>query len=131
MTTEQHLTKKPRPVNLNLFTFHYPITAIASILHRISGVILFLFVPFLVWVLSLTLASPDDFSSVQHYLTLPVPKVLVWVFLSGLIYHLLAGMRHLVMDFGVGESLRGGRVGAWVVTIFSVILAILLGLWLW
>jgi succinate dehydrogenase / fumarate reductase cytochrome b subunit len=131
MTTEQHSTKKPRPVNLNLFSFHYPITAIASILHRISGVILFLFVPFLVWALNLTLASPDDFSIVQHTLNLPVIKFLVWIFLSGLLYHLLAGMRHLVMDFGIGESLRGGRFGAWAVTILSVVLAILLGLWLW
>lgn len=131
MSTEQPWLQKPRPVNLNLLTIRFPVTAIVSILHRLSGVVLFLFVPFLLWVLNQTLASPDDFTNVQHLLMMPVCKWFIWGFISALIYHLLAGTRHLIMDFGLGESLRAARLSSWLVISIAILFSVALGIWLW
>jgi succinate dehydrogenase / fumarate reductase cytochrome b subunit len=116
---------------LNLLTIRFPVTAIVSILHRLSGVVLFLLVPFLVWAFQASLVSPTSFDSVIACLQNPVLKLLLWVFSIALIYHLLAGLRHFVMDFGWGESLQGGRMGAWGVLILTGIFAVIGGGLIW
>lgn len=123
--------KDKRPINLNLFTISFPIPAIVSILHRISGVILFLLIPFLLWGLSLSLASQTSYDNLQSFLSQPLMKWLLWFLLASFIYHLIAGIRHLFMDVGIGESLRGGRLGAQLTLLISLILIVLLGIWLW
>ena len=57
--------------------------------------------------------------------------VLVWAVLAGLLYHLIAGIKHLLMDMGIGESLEGGLLGAKLVIAFSAIALMLTGVWLW
>jgi succinate dehydrogenase / fumarate reductase cytochrome b subunit len=123
--------KHKRPVNLNLFTIRFPIPAIASILHRISGVILFLFIPFVLWGLHLSLASQQDFDDVHQFLTSLWVKLVIWGVLSALIYHLIAGIRHLLMDMGIGETIKSGKLGAQITIGISVIFIILAGIWLW
>jgi succinate dehydrogenase / fumarate reductase cytochrome b subunit len=124
------MTKK-RPVNLDLRTIKFPLPAIASILHRISGFILFFFIPLFLWALSKSLGSAQGFDDVSHFLGNPILKFIVWAFLAALIYHLLAGIRHLFMDIGIGENLAGARRGVFLVFGLSVILIVLLGWWLW
>lgn len=131
MATEAPSVKKIRPVNLNLFTISFPITAIVSILHRITGFLLFLFVPLIIWAFDASLSSPDSFAAVQAIFKLFIVKFLIWVCLSGLVYHTLAGFRHFVMDFGWGESLKAMRIGAKIILILAVLSSILLGIWLW
>jgi succinate dehydrogenase / fumarate reductase, cytochrome b subunit len=123
--------RKTRPVNLNLFTIRFPATAISSILHRISGVLLFIFLFFLMWSFSCSLKSPDCFEGVKTCFSHPLCKFFIWVFLSSLIFHLVAGIRHLLMDMGLGEERQSGRVGAYLVMIISAILIVLLGISLW
>jgi succinate dehydrogenase / fumarate reductase cytochrome b subunit len=120
-----------RPVNLDLTTIHFPPAAIASILHRISGVILFLLIPVALWILQLSLASPEDFDTVREYFGMLWIKIIIWAALSGLFYHLLAGVRHLLMDMGIGEEHRSGQWSARVVIAVGVVLSILVGVWLW
>lgn len=115
-----------RPVNLNLLNISFPITAIASILHRISGVILFLFIPMFLWILQNSLQGPGEFVAVQLMLTSPLVKFVVWGVLSALFYHVYAGVRHLLMDCNYGETYEGGRLGAKIVIALSVITALLL-----
>ena len=122
---------KQRPKNLNLFTIRFPIPAIISILHRISGVILFLVVPFMLWGLSLSLSSPQDFDDLHLFLSSPWMKLFIWSCLSSFIYHFIAGIRHLLMDVHVGEELKSGRLSAKLTLFISIILIILAGIWLW
>ena len=61
----------------------------------------------------------------------PVCQLIVWAALAGLAYHIVAGVRHLIMDFGVGETLEGGRLGAKIVLFVAVVLIILAGVWVW
>lgn len=122
---------KQRPVNLNLFTIKFPIPAIVSILHRISGFILFLCIPFLLWLLQISLSSINHFDELQAFLGQPLVTILVWGVLAALFFHLVAGIRHLLMDLGFGESLKAGRFSAWAVVILSIALTLIAGVWLW
>ena len=120
-----------RPVNLDLSTIKFPVTALASITHRVTGVAIFLALPILLWMLDRSLASPESFADLKELMTSPLVKLVVWAILAVLLYHLVAGIRHLVMDAGVGESLEGGRRGAKLVFIISVVLILLVGGWIW
>lgn len=123
--------KDNRPVNLDLTKFRFPLPAITSILHRISGVLIFVGTAVLLWMLSESLASAQGFARTAELLTAPLTKFVVWVILSGLLYHLIAGIRHLLMDVGIGETLQGGRQGAVMIVVFSVISIVLAGVWVW
>jgi len=120
-----------RPVNLDLGSMTYPPMAIVSILHRISGIVLFLLLPIMLYFLSLSLRSVESFDRLQTMLTSPCCKVLLWVFSSAFLYHVLAGIRHLLMDMGIGEQLNAGRQSAKIVIVLAIIVTIFLGIWIW
>lgn len=122
---------KKRPINLDLSTLKFPAMAIASILHRISGLLLFVLLPLMLYLLDCSLKSASSFERVTTLLQRLDIKILVWAFLAALIFHLLAGIRHMIMDLGVGEEVHTGRRTAVLVMGSSAILIILLGFWLW
>lgn len=120
---------KKRPVNLYLPSIRFPITAIVSILHRLSGVLLCGFAVALLWVLDQSLQSAAAFDALKYDLAIcPVAKILLWLFLSSLFFHLVAGIRHLLMDMGIGEGKHTGSYGAYSVIGLTVIFTILLGI---
>jgi succinate dehydrogenase / fumarate reductase cytochrome b subunit len=120
-----------RPVNLDLTTIKFPVSAIASITHRITGVALFVALPILLWMLDRSLASPESFADLKQLMTSPLCKLVVWAILAAIFYHLVAGIRHLIMEAGVGESLEGGRRGAIATFVVTAVLILLAGAWIW
>tara|TARA_Y100001934_G_C12317835_1_gene758480 strand:+ start:1132 stop:1506 length:375 start_codon:yes stop_codon:yes gene_type:complete len=122
---------KKRPVNLDLTTLSFPPMAIASILHRISGVVLFVLLPVIGYFFYLSLESAANFAVLQNYMQKIPIKLLLIAFISALTYHLLAGIRHILMDLGLGEHLHASRNSALMTIIASAILSIGLGIWLW
>ena len=78
-----------------------------------------------------SLASEEGFGEVKACLTSPLAKLVIWGLLSALLYHLVAGVRHLIMDAGVGETLEGGKLGSKIVIVVSVVLIVLAGGWIW
>ncbi len=117
-------SQQPAPVYLNLFRIRFPVAAITSIAHRISGVLLFLFFPFMVWLLDLSLQGPDGYA---HALALLQPlwvrlglALIAWSFL----HHLLSGIRFLLIDIDVGVSLGAARRSAWIVNIVGLLLGL-------
>ncbi|MFY7697510.1 MAG: succinate dehydrogenase, cytochrome b556 subunit [Legionella sp.] len=120
-----------RPVNLDLGSLKYPVTAIVSILHRISGLVLFLSFPFVLYALSLSLHSQEAFIALQLQLLQPFYRLLVWLFAAALIYHLIAGVRHILMDLGFSESLQAGRQSAFVVIVLTAVLTLVAGVFIW
>lgn len=122
---------KKRPVNLDMMSMKYPVTALTSILHRLSGILLFLCLFAMLYALGKSLSSEDGFNEIKGMLLSPLGKLIVWVLYSALIYHLVAGVRHLIMDAGVGETLEGGKRGSVIVIIVSAILIAAGGFWLW
>lgn len=123
--------KDNRPINLDIATIRLPITAYASITHRISGVILVLAAFFLLWALDMSLASREGFDAVSGFLAKPLVKFVAWGIAVALIYHSLAGVKHLGMDFGLGETLEGGVLGARIVIALTAVGALLSGAALW
>lgn len=122
---------KKRPVNLDLKSMKYPVTALTSILHRMSGILLFLCLFVMLYALGKSLSSEDGFNEIKGVLLSPLGKLIVWVLYSALIYHLVAGVRHLIMDAGIGETLEGGKRGSVIVIVVSAILIAVGGIWLW
>ncbi len=120
-----------RPVNLALWTIKFPITAIVSILHRITGFILFIFIPLLLGVWQYSLSNSINFSLLKENLNIWYIKLSVWLIICALIYHLIAGLRHLLMDMHIGDSKIAGRLSAYLIFGVTFILAILLGIYLW
>ena len=120
--------RQNRPVNLDLTKFSFPITAIVSILHRLSGLLLFILIPFLLGALQYSLTGRSQFNELKACLTNPVVLFIIWLCLSALIYHIVAGVRHLLMDIGFGEGLAAGRQSSFWVFGISIVLAILAGI---
>ncbi|WP_343870691.1 succinate dehydrogenase cytochrome b556 subunit [Tatumella terrea] len=126
------IVKKQRPVNLDLSTIRFPVTAIASILHRVSGVITFVAVGILLWLLGLSLSSPEGFQQASAILDSVIVRFILWAIMTVLAYHIVGGLRHLLMDFGVlDETLEAGKRSAQISFVITVILAVLAGVLLW
>ena len=122
---------KKRPVNLDLTTIQLPLPAFTSILHRVSGFALFAAIALLLYLLQRSLSSAQGFAEIKVLLSGIGAKFIIWAVLCMLVYHLVAGIKHLLMDSGIGESLEGGRLGAQAVLAITLLLAVILGFWLW
>jgi succinate dehydrogenase / fumarate reductase cytochrome b subunit len=123
--------KDKRPVNLDISTIKLPLAAIASITHRISGVIVFVGIALLLFLFDMSLADADGFAELRALGANPLFKFVVWALLSALAYHMVAGVKHLVLDLGIGETKEGGPLGARLVIAASAILIVFLGVWVW
>ncbi|MFT4824262.1 MAG: succinate dehydrogenase / fumarate reductase cytochrome b subunit [Halioglobus sp.] len=123
--------KDKRPVNLDIGSMRLPLTAWASITHRASGVFIFVGMAVLLWALDASLRSPESFAQLQDNLANPLSKFVMWAIVSGLIYHGVAGVKHLVMDMGIGESFEAGTMNARLVVGVSAVLIIFAGAWIW
>jgi succinate dehydrogenase / fumarate reductase cytochrome b subunit len=126
------LTKAQRPKYLNLFKIRQPVMAVVSIFHRVSGVILFLAIPFLIYWLALSVRSPEDFASASSYFDSPWLKLIGLVLAWALIHHFFTGIRYLMMDISIGENLPAARISAWLVFgIVAVVMLVVIGvMWL-
>ncbi len=121
-----------RPVNLDLSTIHFPLPALTSIVHRITGVILFVGLIFAFWALDASLSSPEGFEAVRDTLAHNfLAKLIAWGLLSALGYHFVAGIKHLVMDADIGVTLEGGVKKAQITIVLSALLIVLAGVWVW
>lgn len=124
--------KKQRPVNLDLTTIRFPVTAIASILHRVSGVITFVAVGILLWLLGLSLSSPEGFQTASSIMGSFIARFILWGILTALAYHVVVGIRHMLMDFGwLEETLEIGKSSAILSFVITVVFSLLAGVLVW
>jgi succinate dehydrogenase / fumarate reductase cytochrome b subunit len=122
---------KKRPVNLDIGTIKLPITSYVSILHRVSGVIMFFAVGIFLWILESSLASEQSFADLGQLLSNPICQFIIWGSLAALAYHAIAGIRHLIMDFGFGEDdFASGRNSAWAAVVLAVVAIALITWWI-
>ena len=122
-----------RPVDLPLPSLFaaMPVTAVASILHRIAGVALFVGAVLLCYLLDLALDSQTSFDSAASIVAQPFGKFALWLVLTAFAFHLFAGVKHLLLDFHVGDTMRGARFGAWFCIVLTLLAAAAAGVWLW
>ena len=101
-----------RPVYLNLFRLHLPVTGWVSILHRLSGALLFLLLPWMVWGFALTLSSETRYARAVAWLSTPTAKLLTLALVWAFAHHFFAGLRHLAMDSHWGVQLKSARLSS-------------------
>lgn len=113
-----------RPININPLSIRLPVAAWVSISHRLSGVAIFFLIPLLLYLFQQSMASEASFNQLSVYLSQPWLLALVWILVASFLFHLLAGIRHILMDMHLGESLKAGRWSA-IITfcVFFVLLA--------
>ena len=112
------------PKFLNLFHIRFPIGAMASIGHRVSGVLLLFSLPLLALALERSLSSESAFESLRSAVTTPWRGLLLVILVWALSHHVLAGLRHLLMDIGIGSPLAQARISAWATILTAAIIAI-------
>ncbi len=120
--------QESRPVFLNLFKIKLPIPGVASILHRVSGVLLFLGTPLSLLLLELSLQDEAGFQSVRELLKNPALFPVLFALLWSVSHHLLAGIRYLLLDFEIGIDKDPSARTAWGVLLGGAVLALILTL---
>ena len=115
-----------RPVYLNLLKIRLPLTGIVSFAHRVSGVLLFLFLPFSVYLLDLSVQSEASFASVQQMMNQPLMLLLQVLVLWSIAHHFFAGIRFLLIDAEIGVEKVPARLGAWLVFLAEAITIVLI-----
>ncbi|HSH53710.1 MAG TPA: succinate dehydrogenase, cytochrome b556 subunit [Methylotenera sp.] len=129
----QKNTQRNRPKNLNLFTIRMPINALVSILHRVTGCVLFLTLPLLLLLLQMTLSSAEHYQTVLNILNSPFSKLMLFGLAWAFFHHFFAGIRHLAMDVHWMTTLMKARLTSKVVLALGVLatLAMAIKLWVW
>jgi succinate dehydrogenase / fumarate reductase cytochrome b subunit len=122
---------KPRPKYLDLTKIRLPVPALVSILHRISGALLFLFIPLLLWLWQESLASPRSFEAFRAAVSHPLLKLVLLGLLWGYLHHFCAGIRHLALDLHMGLELGAARASSWAVLAVSLGLTLVAAVALW
>lgn len=122
---------RPRPKFLNLFQIRQPVPAVVSILHRISGAGLFLFLWLFLAGLEQSLLSPQSYVALKSTLGHPLMKLLLLGLAWAYIHHTLAGVRHLGLDLRLGLDLPQARATAYAVFVASLALTAVVGALLW
>jgi len=125
---------KPRPQFRNLslpqlLSYRLPLSGISSILHRISGALLFLSLPLIIVPLfAASVSSPDTFEALKGWVGHPVCKLVLLVLIWGFLHHFCAGIRYLVLDLHIGMDKVSAQKSAGVVFGISLALTLVLGL---
>mgnify|MGYP000045944668 FL=1 len=114
--------KKPAPKFLNLLVIKLPPSGIVSIAHRVSGVLMFVSIPVIAYLFALSLESQQGFQQVRAWLASPPALVLTVLLVWSFSHHLLAGIRHLLLDIDVGVERSQARASAWLVNLGALLL---------
>lgn len=125
------MPNKQRPKHLDLLRIKLPVPGIVSILHRVSGAVLFLLIPVLLYTFQLSLASPESHAALQAVLGFWLVKLALIGVLWAFLHHLFAGLRYLAIDLHYGVALQPARASAKAVLAVSLVLTVVLGALLW
>ena len=115
-----------RPVYLNLIKIHLPVAGLVSLLHRGTGVLLFLALPFAVYLLDLSIESEESFLKVQQILNQPIMLIVQILMLWSIAHHFFAGIRFLLIDAEIGVDKTSAQWGAWLVFLAEAITLIVI-----
>ena len=127
------MDKQKRPIYLDLpkLTNKMSITAKVSILHRASGVLMVLAIPFVIYLFQISLTNPQFYASCYNVGSSLIMKLIYLLLIWAIMHHMCAGVRFLLLDIHIGsERLTAQKTARWVL-IVSIILTICLGALMW
>ncbi|HXC40793.1 MAG TPA: succinate dehydrogenase, cytochrome b556 subunit [Burkholderiales bacterium] len=123
--------KKPRPIWYNLSPVNLPAPGLVSILHRASGILLFLAIIWLLYLLDMSLASEAGFDHLKSYAANPIVKLAILVLSWAFLHHFCAGIRYLFLDLQKGIDLPAARATSFTVFAVSLILTVVAAVLIW
>lgn len=129
MTSSASAAKRPK--HLDLLRISLPLPAKVSILHRVSGALLFLALPVLIFQLDQSLDSAEGFADAAAFFASPLVKLVVLALVWSYAHHFCAGIRYLLLDLHIGLDRIPANRSATIVMVASLILTALVGVQLW
>jgi succinate dehydrogenase / fumarate reductase, cytochrome b subunit len=123
--------KKKRPLWYNLSPLNLPLPGLVSILHRVSGAMLFLALVWFLFLLDMSLGSEAGFARSRAYVGHPLVKLSLLALLWAYLHHFCAGIRYLFLDIDKGVGLSAARASSYAVFAISLVLTALLWTRLW
>jgi succinate dehydrogenase / fumarate reductase cytochrome b subunit len=123
---------KPRPKYYDLNLAHLPPPGLVSILHRVSGGLLFFpILPLLICALQMVLGSEEEFTRLHDFLAQPLVKIVmlgvIWIYA----HHFFAGIRYLLLDLHIGVAKEPARTSAVTVLVLGLVATVIIGWRLW
>ena len=122
---------KKRPKHLALHLIKLPLPGLISILHRASGLALFLALPLLLLALQYSLRSIETYTRLMGVLDHPVVRLMLLGLLWAFLHHFCAGLRYLAIDLHYVRNLKQARDSSRIVLLVSLLLTVLIGAALW
>lgn len=121
------LTRPARPIHRNIHisqivAYRLPPSGIVSILHRISGALLFLLLPFVLWLFDKSLTSTISFDTMKSVVSNFFVKIVLLAIIWAYLHHFVAGIRHLFLDVHIGVEKVSGQQTALAVLVVSLVL---------
>lgn len=121
-----HRNAGSRPVYLNLAKIKLPVPGLMSIMHRISGVLMVLAIPFVIYLMERSLSSPEGFAQAGAWLGLWWIQLAAVTLIWSLMHHVLAGLRYLLLDIHIGIARPTAYRTAQIVIAGGLVLTVLL-----
>lgn len=116
-----------RPIFLELTQIKLPISALVSILHRVSGVMMVLALPVFAILFAQALSGPEGFAAAAAFLSHPLSKLVLLALGWAVLHHLFAGIRYLIIDLGWGVDLPAARTSGWTAFTAAVVMTVVAG----
>src|SRR6266853_6076442 len=104
----------------DLLHYRLPMPGVLSILHRISGAMMFVLLPLCLWLFDLSLRSETSYRQMRDFADGWFAKIVLAALVWALVHHLLAGIRYLSLDLDLGVELAAARRSGWIVFALSV-----------
>lgn len=119
---------KSKHIFLNLFVMKFPVTAVTSIIHRVTGIFLFLCIPVFLYFLKLSLESESSFLLAKDLFNTFYFNLFIYLFLAAFIYHFVMGIKHIIIDLGFFDSKKSSNnfsLSAIILVLFLIFLSVL------
>ena len=127
--SEARNTKRFTNIHItDILRYRLPAAGVVSILHRVSGAMMFLLLPFILYIFDLSITSEISFTHLQGFVSHWFVKLLILGLSWAYLHHFCAGVRHLIMDAHIGLTKEASAKSASTVFFVSVPLALLIAL---
>jgi succinate dehydrogenase / fumarate reductase cytochrome b subunit len=124
--------KDKRPKNMDMTTMKLPIMGVASILHRVSAVIIWISLVYFLPILYISLESAQGFAKIETMLIESfTAKFFTWGFMTAAGYYIFGGLKHMIQELGYFESLQDGKLISQIAIGLGVVLSVVFGIWIW
>ncbi len=117
--------QKTRPKNLNLLSVKFPMSAIMSVGHRAAGVLLFLSLPYFIYIFQLSLTNDAGFLQAKGELQSPAVKIFCLISIWALAHHFIAGIRYFLLDIDIGIEKKWAQKSALFVTVLGSVIFVI------